>query len=234
MVERALRLGVAYPGGLDPAPQEFLAIRGSGPPFLKAFAAKDRTALRGTERDGRLLSTLRARGGCLDPWFEAAASGGIPDGFAVLAALGFVGKPFFREKLLLSGGEDEIPSAVSALQDAVLEFWHMVLPSLDVGLPAPSLEGRRWKPKIKASYNGEAAERLLLFAPIFLAVSFSRQRLFHPALFTRLQVVGVPFDLLDNIFRLHFPLETAQGILEGFTLLKPDFSHAGNTPSYLN
>jgi hypothetical protein len=43
----------------------------------------------------------------------------------------------------------------------------------------------------------------------------------------------MPLNFLDNIFLLHPPFESTQGILKGFPLLKPDFRHAENTPSLL-
>ncbi len=47
---------------------------------------------------------------------------------------------------------------------------------------------------------------------------------FDPLLFTWLQVKGMPLDFLDNVFGLHFALETAQSVLERFPFLQSDFS----------
>jgi len=40
----------------------------------------------------------------------------------------------------------------------------------------------------------------------------------------------VTFDLLNDVFLLHFTLEAAQRILEGFTLLNSDFRQLKHTP----
>ena len=74
---------------------------------------------------------------------------------------------------------------------------------------------------------------LFLFAAVLFAIAFTRKRLFDAPFLTRLQVVRVPLDLFDDVFLLHFPLEPAQSVLEGFTLLKPDLSHPGNTPLFV-
>jgi len=70
---------------------------------------------------------------------------------------------------------------------------------------------------------------VLLFAS-FLAAAFARQRFLDTLLFARLQVEGVTLNLLDDVFLLHFALEPAQGIFEGFTLLNSYFSQLTNTP----
>jgi len=48
--------------------------------------------------------------------------------------------------------------------------------------------------------------------------------------FTGLQVEGVPLNLLDDIFLLHFALKPPQRILERFTFLQPYFSHPARHP----
>jgi hypothetical protein len=67
----------------------------------------------------------------------------------------------------------------------------------------------------------EAAARILLVLLLarFLTTAFPRQSFLCPFLLARLQVVGVSLDLLDDIFLLHFALETAQGALQRFALL---------------
>lgn len=72
------------------------------------------------------------------------------------------------------------------------------------------------------------ARKIALFVPLFarfLAVTFPRQSLLHAALLTRLQVEGMPLNLLDNVLLLCFSFEPAQGVLKRFTLLNPNFSH---------
>ena len=54
---------------------------------------------------------------------------------------------------------------------------------------------------------------ILLFA-CFLAGSLTGQRFLHPFLLARFQVKGVTFYFLNNVLRLHFPLEAAQGVFE--------------------
>ena len=67
-----------------------------------------------------------------------------------------------------------------------------------------------------------ATPSILLFAN-FLASALASQRGFYTFLLTGLEIKGVALDLLDNIFLLHLALETAQGVLEGFTLLQSNF-----------
>lgn len=54
---------------------------------------------------------------------------------------------------------------------------------------------------------------LVLLLARFLTTAFPRQSLFCPFLFARFQVVGVSFDLLDDVFLLNLALEPAQGVL---------------------
>jgi hypothetical protein len=64
---------------------------------------------------------------------------------------------------------------------------------------------------------------LILFFACFLASSLASERGLDALFLAGLQVKGVALDLLDNIFLLHLPLETAQSVLEGFALLKSHF-----------
>jgi hypothetical protein len=76
--------------------------------------------------------------------------------------------------------------------------------------------------------------------PVFLASILLLTNLFTGALasecgldallLTGLQVKGVALDLFNNVFLLHLALETAQSILEGFTLLQSNFCQAEYTP----
>ncbi len=70
---------------------------------------------------------------------------------------------------------------------------------------------------------------ILLFAD-FLSRPLASQRGLHALFFTGFQVIGVSFDFLDNVFLLRLALETPQGILEGFSLLQPDFGQADTPP----
>src|SRR5579863_9840283 len=66
---------------------------------------------------------------------------------------------------------------------------------------------------------------LVLLPPLLFAQPFARQGLLGAPLFTRLHVITVLLDFLDDVFLLHFTLETAQGIFQGLTFLNADFSH---------
>ena len=71
---------------------------------------------------------------------------------------------------------------------------------------------------------------LLFFASLFPA-AFASERFFHSLLLARLQVKGMTFHFLDNVFLLYLPLETTQGVLEGFALLNSDFSQRPTPPN---
>jgi hypothetical protein len=71
---------------------------------------------------------------------------------------------------------------------------------------------------------------LLRFAPELLAITLARQRLLGSPLVPRFQVEGVLFDVLDDVFLLHLPLEPPESALDGFALLNLDFSHAVKHP----
>jgi len=67
--------------------------------------------------------------------------------------------------------------------------------------------------------DGATLSCLILLFANFLTSALASERGFHTFLLTGLEVKGVALDLLDNVFLLHFALETAQSVLEGFTLL---------------
>ena len=73
---------------------------------------------------------------------------------------------------------------------------------------------------------------LILFFSCFLATAFARQCFLYALFLAWLQVEGVTLNLLDNIFLLHFALETAQRILEGLTLLNSDFRQLATPPNW--
>ena len=77
--------------------------------------------------------------------------------------------------------------------------------------------------------EGGPKSLVLLFAS-FLPAALARQRFFHTLLFAGLQVKGVTLNLLDDVFLLHFALETAQCIFEGFSLLQSNFCQRTDTP----
>jgi hypothetical protein len=104
--------------------------RGDAALLREAFAAEDRTPLRGPERHGRLLPTLRADGASLDAikvmsiahGLGGSGENGHPLRLAVLAALGFVLEILVAEENLFPGGKDEVVSAIDAAQHLILKF----------------------------------------------------------------------------------------------------------------
>jgi hypothetical protein len=73
--------------------------------------------------------------------------------------------------------------------------------------------------------------RLILFLAHFLASPLTSERGFHAFLLTGFQVKGVALDLFDNVFLLHFALETAEGIFERFALLQSYFRQTDTPPN---
>ena len=74
-------------------------------------------------------------------------------------------------------------------------------------------------------------DRLVQFPALLFSAAFTSEGLFRPTLVTRLQIERVLLDILDDIFLLHLPLETAQGAFDGFAFLDLYFSQALSTPS---
>ena len=71
----------------------------------------------------------------------------------------------------------------------------------------------------------------VLFLARFLTSSLARESGFDTLFLAGLQVEGVAFDLLDNVFLLHLALEAAQSVLEGFSLLKSYFCQTDTPPN---
>ena len=72
---------------------------------------------------------------------------------------------------------------------------------------------------------------LLRFAALLLARTFAREGLLGPAFVSGLQIKGVFLDVLDDVFLLNLPFETAQGALNGFAFLNLYFCQAATPPS---
>lgn len=70
----------------------------------------------------------------------------------------------------------------------------------------------------------------ILFFACLLARPFARQRGFHSLLLARFQVKGVSLDLLDYVFLLYLAFEAAKRVLEGLTLLQPNFCQTDTPP----
>ena len=71
--------------------------------------------------------------------------------------------------------------------------------------------------------EGLRRARLTVRSQSFFANLFSgtllRQGLLHPASFAWLQVIGVTFHFLDNVFRHNLALEPSQSVLQRLALL---------------
>jgi hypothetical protein len=80
------------------------------------------------------------------------------------------------------------------------------------------------------SYCISLAVSVLFLANLF-ASAFASKSSFHALFLTRLQVKGVALDLFNNVFLLHFALEATQSVLEGFTLLQPNFRQTDTPPN---
>src|SRR5262245_60781535 len=94
------------------------------PTLLKAFAAEDRAALRGTERDRGLFTALRAgRFGFRADLRAAAATGSISTlGLTGLAAFGLVLEALVGEEHLLAGSKHKLGATIRALQYFIVVF----------------------------------------------------------------------------------------------------------------
>jgi hypothetical protein len=73
--------------------------------------------------------------------------------------------------------------------------------------------------------------RLIRFSTLLLAQSLSRKGFFGTALLAGLHIETMLLDFLDDVFLLHFALETAQSVLQGLRFLDDDFSHVKFTPN---
>jgi hypothetical protein len=62
-------------------------------------------------------------------------------------------------------------------------------------------------------------------APDSLATSLAGQRLLHPLFFARLEIEGVSFHFLDDIFLLNSSLEPAKRVFQGLPILESYFGH---------
>jgi len=71
---------------------------------------------------------------------------------------------------------------------------------------------------------------LILLFTSFLAIPFSCQRLFDPALFARLEVEGMTFHFLDDVFLLHLAFEAAQRIFKRLAFLYANFRQRTTPP----
>jgi len=94
-------------------------------PAQETFPAVHRPSLSRLEGDGGFTATLRARGHGFGLGETSPTPGGtLALRLTRLAALGLVLEILVVEEVLFSRCEDEICSAIDALEDAVLEFRH--------------------------------------------------------------------------------------------------------------
>ena len=70
---------------------------------------------------------------------------------------------------------------------------------------------------------------VLLFTSLF-AIPLARQCFLDATLFTGLQVVGVTFDFLDDVFLLNLALKPAKGILKRLAFLYANLCQIDYTP----
>jgi hypothetical protein len=80
------------------------------------------------------------------------------------------------------------------------------------------------------SYCVSPVASVLLLANL-LTSTFASQRGFHAFFLARFQVKGVALYFFNNVFLLHFTLETAQSVFEGLTLLQSNFRQTETPPS---
>ncbi len=74
--------------------------------------------------------------------------------------------------------------------------------------------------------KGDRLYRSVLLSPLLLTEAFTRESFLGTAPFTGLHEVAVFLDFLNDVFRLHFPLEAPESVLQRFALLNYNFSHA--------
>jgi hypothetical protein len=114
--------------------------------MLEAFAAIDRTPLRGLKRNGRLFPALRAHRFRFDA-LDASRTCFVPlcaICLAGLATLGLVLESLVCEKHLLAGCEDEFCSTIGALQDLVMVFHTLLRGPGSLGADSGAVHG--WRP----------------------------------------------------------------------------------------
>ncbi len=92
---------------------------------LEAFPAKDRAALRGAEWHCGLPTALGTVGRRLNLAVTAAAAPFLALAFAWLAPLRLVPEVLVMKKLLFSGREHELATAIDTLQYSILKIWHL-------------------------------------------------------------------------------------------------------------
>jgi hypothetical protein len=129
----------------------------------------------------------------------------LPLALARFAALRLVLEILVVEEVLFSRCENKFGSAFRALEIPILELRH----------------NPTWFPRkgCEADRLNLSARLLFDFPARLFPVSLAGQRLLDPLFLSRLQVEGVPLDLLDNVLLLDLSLEAPQSVFERFTVL---------------
>jgi len=74
-------------------------------------------------------------------------------------------------------------------------------------------------PNRPLEFQEACSEQLVLLFPSLLTIPLARQCFLDATLLTGLQVVGVTFDFLDDVFLLNLPLKPAERILKRLAFL---------------
>src|SRR5579859_4182802 len=93
-------------------------------------------------------------------------------------------------------------------------------PGMNVGPNSDWSEGALENPGVELAWGS-----LVLLPALLFTQTLARQGLLGATLFSRLHVITVFLDFLDDVFLLHFALEPAQRIFQRLTFLNADFSH---------
>jgi hypothetical protein len=78
---------------------------------------------------------------------------------------------------------------------------------------------------------GFVTKRLLDLSRALLTIPFPGEGFLGPAFLAGLQVEGMPFDFLNDVFLLHFTLESPQSAFKRLAILKMDFCQSIHLPS---
>jgi hypothetical protein len=182
--------------------------------LLEALLAVDGASLGGLEGDGRLLPALGTGRGRLYALSSGLSATRVALALTVLAALGFVLEVLVGVEELLARGPykwlvtlDAYQTLVSVLHGFSSESGSTPLASLRPG-----------------------EDFLLGLAANLFPVPFPGQGLLRPSLVTGFQVETVLLDVLDDIFLLNLPFESAEGVLNRLALLELDLGQNVNTP----
>jgi hypothetical protein len=105
---------------------------------------------------------------------------------------------------------------------------------MKVGCQAPDVNLRIWghgpvTVLTNTSVRHSLKRELVLLFTSFFSIPLARQCFFDAALFAGLQVVGVTFDFLDDVFLLNLPLKPTERILKRLAFLYANLCQM-NTP----